>query len=163
MTRRGVSSRTLGAALGALFLLALGLQTYAGWIVFKAHQQTHGEPGNVLGPSGYLWPWLVATAQVVAFAALAGFLALHLGRMRAAGERERGETLRRIEAQLAALSRPAQPSGAPAPPAPSLPPESPDGVAGSAGGAGGGPTAASGAAGASAAGGAPGRGSAPEA
>jgi hypothetical protein len=166
MTRRGVSSRTLRAALGGLFLLALGLQTWAGWIVFKAHQQTHGEPGNVLGPSGYFWPWMGATAQVVAFAALAGFLALHLGRTLLAGERERGETLRRIEARLAALSRPAQPSGAPAPPAPASPPESPDGVAGPAGRAGpdaGSPSGASGASRASGAGGAPGSSSAPEA
>ena len=105
MRRRGVSSRTLSVALGGLFLLALALQTWAGWIVFKAHQQTHGEPGNVLGPSGYLWPWMGATAQVVAFAALTGFLVLHLGRMLLAGERERNESLRRIEAQLARESR----------------------------------------------------------
>jgi hypothetical protein len=159
MRRRGVSARTLSVALGGLFLLALGLQTWAGWIVFKAHQQTHGEPGNVLGPSGYLWPWMGATAQVVAFAALTGFLVLHLGRMLMAGERERNESLRRIEAQLAAQRRPAQPSGGATPPSP----EASDGVAGSAGSAGparGSPSAAPGASGA---GGAPGSGSGPAA
>jgi hypothetical protein len=159
MSRRGVSARTLSVALGGLFLLALGLQTWAGWIVFKAHQQTHGEPGNILGPSGYLWPWMGATAQVVAFAALTGFLVLHLGRMLRAGERERGESLRRIEAQIAALRRPAQPSGGGASPSP----EAPDGVAGSAGMAGSAGGSPSGAPRFPGAGGAPGSGSGPAA
>jgi hypothetical protein len=96
---------TLGAVLALLFLVSLALQTGAGWIVFKAQQQTHGEPGNVLGSSGYLWPWTATLAQIVAFAALAALLALQAGRARAEGEREIRQALRRIEAHLAALSR----------------------------------------------------------
>jgi len=47
----------------ALFLTSWGLQTWTGWIEFKARQQTHGEPGNVLGPNGYLWHWGHTTFQ----------------------------------------------------------------------------------------------------
>ena len=96
---------TLRAILAALFLLGLGLQTWTGWIAFKAHQQTHGEPGNALGPNGYVWPWGAALSQLVAFAALAGLLAGQASRTRADDAGELRQTLRRLEGQLAELSR----------------------------------------------------------
>jgi hypothetical protein len=99
----------LSAILALLFLAGLTVQTYAGWIVFKAHQQTHGEPGNVLGPSGYLWPWAAGLAQLIAYAALAALLAQQAGqaaaRARGDGEGELRRVLDRHEAILADLSR----------------------------------------------------------
>jgi hypothetical protein len=125
---RHSTARVLRAGLPALFLLGLGIQTSAGWIVFRNNQQTHGEPGNVLGPSGYMWPWLATLGQLVAFAALAALLAWQAGQSRARQDAELRQTLRRVEARLAELSRPPDPTPAEAGHVPAARPVEPGGA-----------------------------------
>ena len=76
----------LGIVLALMFLFSWIAQTLTGWVEFAAEQQAHGQAAQVLGPDGYLWPWLQATfenwqsefLQLFTMAVLTAFL-IHKG------------------------------------------------------------------------------------
>ncbi|MDQ3700089.1 MAG: hypothetical protein M3442_04105 [Chloroflexota bacterium] len=119
----------LSVALALLFLVSWGLQTWVGWVEFKAHQQTHGEPGNILGPNGYLWRWGHSTLQnwqaeflhLVAVVVLTTFLVRRGSRALKGSEEELRQRLDRIEQQLTELYRLQQSARPPSSVAPSTP------------------------------------------
>jgi len=53
----------LSLVLAVLFLVSWLLQTTTGWVEFVAEQHAHGEQAQLLGASGYLWPWLQSTFE----------------------------------------------------------------------------------------------------
>jgi hypothetical protein len=53
----------LSIVLAVLFLVSWLLQSVTGWVEFAADQRAHGEAAQLLGGSGYFWPWMQATFE----------------------------------------------------------------------------------------------------
>ena len=104
---------SLSIVLLALFLGSWGLQTWMGWVEFRAEQQAHGEVAHIFGSGGYLWAWGQATfenwqsefLQLFSFVVLASVL-IHKGSPQSKdGQDELKDAIERIELRLADLSR----------------------------------------------------------
>ena len=84
--RRIWRNYNLSLVLLALFLGALVLQTWAGWVEFVAEQEEHGATAEWFGPGGFVWSWLRTTMenwqseflQLLTFVTLTSFL-VHRG------------------------------------------------------------------------------------
>jgi hypothetical protein len=122
MKRRPLGRYGLGWVLLALFLASWVVQTWTGWIEFKAEQHSQGQAAQVFGPDGYVWAWSAATfenwqsefLQLLTMVALTSVLIFTGSPESKDSDEEMQEALRRIEERLAALDRAAA-TGAPVP------------------------------------------------
>jgi hypothetical protein len=98
----------LSIVLFFLFLVSWVIQTYTGWMDFRADQQQHGELAQWFGESGYIWRWGAATfenwqsefLQLFTMVVLTSFL-IHKGSAESRDSDDRMEqTLQRIEQKL---------------------------------------------------------------
>lgn len=101
----------LSIILVSLFVLCWILQTWTGWVEFRAEQQTRHEPAQWLGDSGYIWGWLRSTMenwqseflQLSAFVILTAYF-IHKGSHESKDtDDEMMEILKNIERRLKAL------------------------------------------------------------
>jgi hypothetical protein len=109
--RRFWQNYNLSIILSALFLVAWGLQTWAGWVRFSASQEEHQQVAEVFGQSGYVFEWLSATMenwqseflQLLTFVVLTASF-IHKGSHESKdSDEELKAMLRRIEDRLARL------------------------------------------------------------
>ena len=61
--RKFLTDYSLSLALAGLFIGSWLVQTVAGWFVFVAQQEEHGQAPELFGASGYIWEWLQATFE----------------------------------------------------------------------------------------------------
>ena len=103
----------LSITLAAMFLAALALQTWSGWMVFAAEQAAHGQPATAFGDGGYIWEWAESTfenwqsefLQIFVFIVLTTFLVHRSSHESPDTDFETEAALRRIEAKVDALER----------------------------------------------------------
>ena len=120
MKRRPLGSYGLGWVLLGLFLVSWVVQTWTGWIEFKAEQQGQGHAAQVFGSDGYVWAWSAATfenwqsefLQLLTMVALTSFLIFKGSPESRDSDDEMQEALRRIEERLTAMDKTAL-AGAP--------------------------------------------------
>jgi len=102
----------LTIVLATLFVVAWGLQTYAGWERFVAEQSEHNESAFVFGQGGYVFEWLAATMenwqseflQLLSFVVLTSFF-IHRGSHESKdSDDQMQEQLDRIERKLEELA-----------------------------------------------------------
>jgi hypothetical protein len=101
----------LSITLAAFFVMAWGLQTWAGWVEFVAQQAAHGQTAQAFGDDGYVWSWMQATfenwqsefLQVFTFIVLTTFLVHRKSHESPDTDYETEASLRRIEAKVDAL------------------------------------------------------------
>ena len=113
MKKRPLGRYGLGWVLLGLFLASWVVQTWTGWIEFKAEQQGQGQAAQVFGPEGYVWAWSAATfenwqsefLQLLTMVALTSVLIFKGSPESRDSDDEMREALRRIEERLAALDR----------------------------------------------------------
>lgn len=106
----------LSIVLCGLFLVSWAVQTWAGWMNFRADQLGHGQTAEIFGASGYIWKWTAATfenwqsefLQLLTFVVLTAFL-IHRGSHESKDtEEEMMALLKRIDSRLATLESAAQ-------------------------------------------------------
>jgi len=103
----------LSITLVVLFLGAWALQTWTGWVEFRAEQAAHGEVAEAFGDAGYVWSWAQATfenwqsefLQVFVFIVLTTFLVHRHSHESPDTDYETEASLRRIEAKLDDLGK----------------------------------------------------------
>jgi uncharacterized protein DUF6766 len=103
----------LSITLVVLFVFSWGLQTWMGWMEFVSEQATHSQPAQAFGDDGYFWRWGQATfenwqsefLQVFTFVVLTTFLVHQRSHESPDADADTEAALRRIEAQLALLTR----------------------------------------------------------
>ena len=103
----------LSITIAVMFLVALALQTWTGWIEFVSDQAAHGDTAHAFGDDGYVWSWAQATfenwqsefLQVFVFIVLTTFLVHRNSHESPDADYDTEATLRRIEAKLDALQR----------------------------------------------------------
>ena len=107
------SNYNLSIVLFFLFLGSWILQTYAGWMEFRAEQADMNHTAQWLGPSGYFWVWTRATfenwqsefLQLLTFVSLTSFL-IHKGSPESRdGDDQMRAALKRIEHKLVELEK----------------------------------------------------------
>lgn len=111
--RRLWTNYNLSIVLAALFLISWAIQSWTGWMHFRAEQLDHGQTAGVFGPSGYVWQWAAATfenwqsefLQLLTFVILTAYL-IHRGSHESKDTDEQMmAALKRIERRLEALER----------------------------------------------------------
>ncbi|MFP5343622.1 MAG: DUF6766 family protein [Candidatus Limnocylindria bacterium] len=103
----------LSLTLAAMFLVAWALQTWTGWVEFRAEQLAQGRAAAAFGPDGYVWGWAQATfenwqsefLQVFVFIVLTTFLVHRHSHESPDADYDTEASLRRIEAKVDALER----------------------------------------------------------
>lgn len=103
----------LSITLAVMFLVAWGLQTWAGWTEFASDQLAHGETPTAFGDGGYIWRWAESTfenwqsefLQIFVFIVLTTFLVHNKSHESPDTDYEVEASLRRIEAKVDALER----------------------------------------------------------
>lgn len=108
MKRHPLGNYGLGWALLALFLGSWLMQTWTGWVEFRAEQQQNGHTAEIFGDGGYVWAWAQATfenwqsefLQLLAMVALTSFLIFKGSAESRDGDDETRETLARLERRL---------------------------------------------------------------
>jgi hypothetical protein len=105
------SNYNLSIVLALLFLASWLLQTWTGWMHFRAEQFEHGQTADIFGQSGYVWQWAAATfenwqsefLQLLTFVVLTSFL-IHRGSHESKDtDDEMMALLKRIEKRLKEL------------------------------------------------------------
>ncbi len=101
----------LSIVLAVLFLASWAVQTWTGWVHFRAEEAAHGQIPQFFGSSGYVWEWAAATfenwqsefLQLLTFVVLTSFL-IHKGSHESKDtDDEMMAVLRRMEHRLEAL------------------------------------------------------------
>jgi len=114
MDRRRIwRSYGLSITLAVMFLIALALQTWTGWVQFIADQAAHGESAEAFGPKGYVWRWAESTfenwqsefLQIFVFIVLTTFLVHRKSHESPDTDHATEASLRRIEAKIEAFQR----------------------------------------------------------
>ena len=111
--KRFWSNYNMSIVLAILFLVSWIIQTWTGWMHFRAEQLEHSQTAELFGPSGYVWQWAAATfenwqsefLQLLTFVVLTTYL-IHRGSHESKDSDEKMmATLNRIERRLAELER----------------------------------------------------------
>ena len=103
----------LSITLAVMFLVALALQTWTGWVEFISEQGAHGQEAEAFGPDGYVWSWAQSTfenwqsefLQVFVFILLTTFLVHRNSHESPDTDHDSEAAMRRIEAKLDALEK----------------------------------------------------------
>jgi hypothetical protein len=111
--RRLWDDYALSIVLVGLFLVSWALQTWMGWVEFVSEEEAHGAVATAFGNDGYFWSWGQATfenwqsefLQVFTFVVLTTFLVHRRSHESPDADADTEAALRRIEAQLAQLTR----------------------------------------------------------
>ena len=103
----------LSITLAVMFLVALALQTWTGWVEFISEQAAHGQGAEAFGSDGYVWSWAQSTfenwqsefLQVFVFILLTTFLVHRNSHESPDTDYDSEAAMRRIEAKLDALEK----------------------------------------------------------
>jgi hypothetical protein len=114
--RRFWTNYNLSIVLFFLFAASWAVQSWTGWMSFRAEQFEHGQAAEIFGASGYIWKWAAATfenwqsefLQLLTFVVLTAYL-IHKGSHESKDtDDEMMAILKRIEQRLHTLESAAQ-------------------------------------------------------